>query len=160
MQLSNSITQLWPVLLIVMLASVAKTLLQRKSSAARETPKAKRPLTEREQSMYVRLAQALPDHIILAQVSFSALLDAKTKPVRNRFSQKTADFVVCDRSFNVIAEVELDDSSHNGKEAHDARRDDMLEQAGYKVIRFKTVPTINAIQSALLPSKHSTQAGS
>jgi very-short-patch-repair endonuclease len=160
MHIPPILSQLWPILLIVMLASVAKALLQKKSGASREMPTARRPLTEREQSMYMRMVQALPDHIILAQVSFSALLDAQTKPARNHFSQKTADFVVLDKAFNVVAEVELDDSSHNGREEHDARRDDILKQAGYKVIRFTSVPTINTIQSALIPSKHPARAGS
>jgi very-short-patch-repair endonuclease len=130
-----------------LLAAIAKALMQRQRRTY-EQPVAKRPLTEREQSMYLRLAQALPEHMVLAQVSFSALLDAKTKAGRNRFNQKTADFVICDKAFNVIAEVELDDSSHNGKGPQDAQRDDMLKAAGYKVLRFKSVPTVAAIQSA------------
>lgn len=109
--------------------------------------------------MFLRLTQALPEHIVLAQVSFSALLDAKTQRARNRFNQKTADFVICDKAFNVVAEVELDDSSHNGRSKQDANRDNMLKDAGYKVIRFNNVPTVAAIQSALTSSNTANRTG-
>lgn len=158
MQSTNAITQLWPVLLLIVAAGAIKAALQ-KQERTHEQPKARRPLTDREQSMFLRLTQALPEHIVLAQVSFSALLDAKTQRARNRFNQKTADFVICDKAFNVVAEVELDDSSHNGRSKQDANRDNMLKDAGYKVIRFNNVPTVAAIQSALTSSNTANRTG-
>ncbi|MDN3923215.1 DUF2726 domain-containing protein [Roseateles violae] len=98
------------------------------------------PLTEREQAMYFRLSQAMPDSVVLAQVAFSALLDTKDRPTRATFNRKMADFVVCSKAFEVIAVVELDDASHRGRESQDAKRAALLTAAGYKVMRFKSVP--------------------
>lgn len=85
--------------------------------------------------MYPRLLKALPDIVILAQVCFSALLTARKTGTRNRFDRKIADFVVCDKALQVLAVIELDDSSHRGKEGKDAARDKLLQDAGHRVTR-------------------------
>lgn len=105
-----------------------------------EKPRRKRVLTEREQSMYNRLAQALPDMVVLAQVSFGALMTARSWQTRNSFDRKIADFVICDKAFQVIAVIELDDASHRGKEEKDAERDAMLKEVGYRVVRYPNIP--------------------
>lgn len=43
-------------------------------------------------------------------------MTAKGFPTRNLFNRQVADFVVLDKSLNIVAIVELDDSSHIGKE--------------------------------------------
>jgi len=115
----------------------------------REKPQRKAVLTPNEQAMYNRLNQALPDLIVLAQVSFGALLNAKNQTTRNTFDRKIADFVVCDRAFQVLAVIELDDSSHKGKEVQDASRDSMLTQTGYRVVRYQQIPDIDQVQRDL-----------
>jgi very-short-patch-repair endonuclease len=82
---------------------------------------------------------ALPQYRVLPQISFGALLVPAVSgkdynATRATFSQKIADFVVCDAAMQVIAIVELDDRTHNAEK--DARRDAMLEDAGYSVVRF------------------------
>lgn len=54
-----------------------------------ERPRRKQLLTEREQAMHHRLTHALPDFVILAQVSFGASLTARAHAVRNTFDRKT-----------------------------------------------------------------------
>jgi hypothetical protein len=44
------------------------------------------PLTPNEQKMFYRLQEVVPELIVLAQVSFSALLTAKSQGAHNRFS--------------------------------------------------------------------------
>jgi len=110
----------------------------------------KDPLTKNEQPMYFRLVEALPEHIVLAQVAFSALLKTGKQATRNRFNRKVADFVICEKSFRVIACVELDDSSHKGREEQDRERDQLLTNAGYRVIRYKKVPNIDEVRSAII----------
>ena len=78
--------------------------------------------------------------MVLPQVSFGALLNARNGASRYSFSQKRADFALLDKSFKVIAIIELDDSSHKGKEGADASRDAMLMQAGYQVLRYQKTP--------------------
>ena len=82
----------------------------------------------------------MPDHAVLAQVSFGALLQAKGGASRYSYSQKIADFVLMTKGFEVVAVIELDDSSHKGREKNDANRDAMLTEAGYKVLRYRRIP--------------------
>lgn len=112
----------------------------------------KRLATPREQTMYWRLIEALlqPKYIVLAQVSFGALLNARQGASRYSFSQKIADFVVTDSSFSVLAVIELDDSSHRGKEDSDLLRDIMLTEAGYRVLRYPQIPDVASLRSDLV----------
>jgi len=144
------------ILIVVAIAAyvlMIKRALQKKKAKANQTeqekPQRKDVLTPNEQAMYNRLAQALPDQIVLAQVSFGALLNAKSKATRNTFDRKIADFVVCDRAFQVLAVIELDDSSHKGKEIQDASRDGLLTQAGYRVLRYQHIPDNDQVQKDL-----------
>ncbi|CAN5906963.1 hypothetical protein BH11PSE12_BH11PSE12_17230 [soil metagenome] len=96
--------------------------------------------------MFFRLVESLPENIVLAQVAFSALLKTTEQTTRNKFDRKVADFVICNKAFEVIAIIELDDSSHKGKEEQDAERDSLLINAGYKVIRYKKTPDISIVK--------------
>jgi very-short-patch-repair endonuclease len=122
-----------------------------RGGGSKEVPRATWPLTRNEQAMYFRLQGALPDLIVLSQVSFGALLSARATAVRNTFDRKRADFVVCEKSFKVVAIVELDDSSHDGKEARDEKRDAQLKSAGYRVLRYRGVPNIDRVQADFAP---------
>lgn len=100
-----------------------------------------RPLTMHEQPMFTKLRNTLePDYVVLAQVSFSSILWTWSNGVRNRFNRKIVDFVICDKGFNVVAVVELDDLSHKGKEERDNERDLLLNEAGITVLRYKQTP--------------------
>lgn len=132
-----------PILGIAVIAAIGVALAKKKPAAAgksTEAPTKRAPLTEREQSMFFRLTESFPDHVVLAQVAFSALLDAKSQSARNTFDRKVADFVLFTKGFEAIAAIELDDASHRSKKARDAERDEMLKKAGYAVLRFKNVP--------------------
>ena len=68
-------------------------------------------ITAFEQKMFIRLNEALPEHHILAQVAFSALITSNHFKIRQQFNRKVTDFVVLNRDMKVIAIVELDDHS-------------------------------------------------
>ena len=140
---------------VIFLASQSKGTRGGNSS---DKPHGRRPLTDREQAMYFRLREALPDQIVLAQVAMSALMTAKTTSLRNMFDRKVVDFVVCTKAFEVIAVIELDDSSHKGKEAADDRRDKLVQRAGFKAIRFLNLPTVERIRLAVFGSEASMPA--
>jgi hypothetical protein len=108
--------------------------------------------------MFWRLTQTFPppNYVVLAQVSFGALPYAKEGASRWAFFQKMADFVLLDKSFKVLAVIELDDSSHKGKEDQDAERDEMLIEAGYKVLRYKTIPQPETLRADLRPPQAQT----
>jgi very-short-patch-repair endonuclease len=131
---------------------VARNRSAQISSGFVDKPKARAPLTAREQAMYNRLVQTLPDLVVLPQVSFGALLTARTRAARSTFSRKIADFVVCDRSFKVVAVVELGDKGNKGKSQRDADRDALLIEAGYRVLRYPRVPDIGRVEADFDPS--------
>lgn len=134
---------------VVVVAALAKKKRGPTEGAGRaiegEKPRACQPLTKHEQAMFFRLQGALPSLIVLSQVSFGALLTAKSRGTRNTFDRKRADFVICDKSFKVLAVVELDDSSHDGREEQDANRDKLLTDAGYRVLRYRSIPDVEQV---------------
>jgi len=131
---------------------VAKKRSEQSTSNFVDKPKARAPLTAREQAMYNRLVQTLPDLVVLPQVSFGALLTARTRAARSTFSRRIADFVVCDRSFKVVAVVELGDKNQKDKARRDPDRDAMLVEAGYRVLRYQRVPDIGRVEADFDPS--------
>ncbi len=141
------------VLLLAVAVSIAAAVLKggRRRRATGDI-RQKKLLTERERPMFFRLQQAFPDDVVLSQVAFSALLTAKEQPTRATFNRKVADFVVATKAFEVLAVIELDDASHEGREAQDGKRDQLLESAGYRVIRFKQVPNVEDVRRAVRPA--------
>lgn len=110
---------------------------------------AKRLMTEHEKTMFTQL-KGVPGCHIFCQVSLGAILRTKSWKTRNKFSQKIADFVVTDQNFNILAVIELDDKSHDDKQAQDKARDDMLKAAGYKVLRYRIVPSPQQLTQDIL----------
>lgn len=121
---------------------------------------AKKPLSQPEQVLYFRLVQALPEHIILAQVQLSRLLGVKKgnnyQAWFNRINRMSADFVVCNKDASIVAVIELDDATHQRDDRMyaDAKKDRALSSADIRVLRWqvKSIPDIAAIQSALIPN--------
>ena len=144
-------------LALVVLCIAGVEAMRRLKDAPRGRFAKRAVLTRNEQGMYWRIAATFPapDHVIFGEVSFSALLRTKEGASRFSFSQKRADFVLMDKSFTVLAIIELDDASHAKKEASDAARDAMLAQAGYRVLRYKTVPQPDVLRSDVMRSPDS-----
>jgi very-short-patch-repair endonuclease len=137
---------------LLVFAAVARKRSSQSTSSFVDKPKARPPLTVREQAMYNRLVQTLPDLVVLPQVSFGALLTARTRAARSSFSRKIADFVVCDRAFKVVAVIELGDKSRKGKSQEDSERDVLLMEAGYRVLRYQRVPDIDRVEADFDPT--------
>ena len=115
----------------------------------------KKPLTPPEQILYFRLAKALPEHMILAQVQLSRLLGVKKgnnfQAWYNRINRMSTDFVVCNRDSTVAGVIELDDSSHqrNARRMADAKKDKALKSAGVRIVRWqaKALPDEKTIKA-------------
>ena len=103
-------------------------------------------LTKFEQKMFLRLKNALPQYHVCPQVAFSALITQDDYKIRQMFNRKVTDFVLIDQHCKVIAIIELDDPSHVGKEKQDQQRDAMLNDAGYTVYRYTSIPTVKRLQ--------------
>lgn len=104
---------------------------------------AKKPLTQPEQVLYHRLVDALPDHIVLAQVQLSRILGVKQgnnfHEWNNRINRMSLDFVVCGKNASIIAAIELDDKTHekaSRKEADD-KKNKALSSAGVRLVRWQ-----------------------
>ncbi|MBT2334420.1 DUF2726 domain-containing protein [Variovorax paradoxus] len=138
---------------LLVLAALARKRSAQNSSGFVDKPKARPPLTAREQAMYNRLVHTLPDLVVLPQVSFGALLTARTRAARSSFSRKIADFVVCDRSFKVVAVVAFGgDKRSKGKSQRDLDRDALLVEAGYRVLRYQRVPDVGRVEADFDPT--------
>lgn len=119
---------------------------------------AKKPLTNPEQVLYLRLVEALPEHIVLAQVSLSRLLGVERgrnfQAWNNRINRMSADFVICNKDATVVAVIELDDSSHEyaHRKVADAKKDKALRAAGLRLVRWqaRTIPDKAAIRAELV----------
>ena len=133
---------IWLIIGIVAIVVVLMALgSKNKKPKQQHTPiHAKAILTKREQQFFQILEHALPHAYIFPQVSFSAILTTKGFYTRSQFNRKIADFVICDERMNIVAIIELDDSSHKGREQQDAARDAMLHEAGYPVLRYAQIP--------------------
>lgn len=118
---------------------------------------AKKPLSQPEQVLYHRLVDALPEHIILAQVQLSRVLGIKKGfnfgEWNNRINRMSLDFVVCRKDSSIIAAIELDDKTHeqeSRKEA-DSKKNKALESANIRLIRWKVdaIPDQETIQKSI-----------
>ena len=115
-------------------------------------------LTDSEKALYARLCEAFPDHVVLAQVALSQIIEVEPVrnrlAVRNRFNQLVADFVICSRAFEVMAVIELDDRSHleAGRGDADARKTKVLAAAGHKLVRLHVsrMPDVAELQKRVL----------
>lgn len=149
MKLLIAVVVLAVILFVVM--AVLKAKKGEPTGDVKETPRKKALMTEQETAMYNRLKQSLPQHHVFTQVSFGALITAKSRAARNLFDRKIADFVVCDDALQVVATIELDDSSHRNKADSDKRRDELLTGAGYRVLRYKNIPDIDKVKADFAP---------
>jgi very-short-patch-repair endonuclease len=99
-------------------------------------------LTRYEAAFLIKLEAAVrPDERIFAQVQLSQLFDVNTgHPVFKRTSQKTIDFILCDRqTTRILLAIELDDRTHDrpNRAARDEFVNELLEKSGIPLLRFR-----------------------
>jgi very-short-patch-repair endonuclease len=147
-------------LLLLVVAAIIITLVSIKPKPKTQNENwpyyPKKLLSQPEQVLYHRLVEALPDHLVFAQVQLSRLLGVKKghdyRAWLNRINRMSADFVVCRKDGSVVAVIELDDQSHQKAErqAADAKKDRALSSAGIRLIRWqvKAMPDLEAIKAA------------
>lgn len=148
---------------VVGVGAIGISLLKAKLSGQRASGtkfKQKTLLTPNELEFLGRLETAAPELRFFPQVAMGALLEpAVTRSdgkayyrLRGMFSQKIVDFVAQRRSDGaIVAIIELDDRTHDS--GKDANRDEMLQSAGYSIVRWKSKRKPNAaeIRAALFP---------
>ncbi len=116
----------------------------------------KKPLSEVEQILYFKIQKAIGEnYLVLPQVAFSRFLyttGGNNKENWSKFSiarQKVIDYLICKKNFEIMAAIELDDSSHKAEK--DKQRDNILTEAGIKIVRWnvKKMPDEQEIISTL-----------
>lgn len=98
-------------------------------------------LTKNEMEFYGRLRRALPELLVLPQLSMAAVIRPNESGKRwggafARIAAKRIDFTICKADLSVVCVIELDDRTHN--KAKDAVRDTMLTSAGIVTIRYES----------------------
>ena len=149
-----------PLRLIAAIAIVLLLLWLAWRSRHREPPFRVRPrplLTDNEIEFHERLCAAVPECLVLAQVSMGALLEPDVPggsgnwlSIRARFAQKVVDYVVIDADRQVLALVELDDATHDRR--RDAERDAITALAGYVTLRYESrdKPDVETLREDLM----------
>lgn len=101
-----------------------------------------RVVTQREEPLWQLLTNLCPalDLVCMPQVHFGAFLDAGRGYRISSKLNKRADFLICSTDLMPLAVIELDDSTHKGREKRDAERDRLVGSAGVRVIRYPQVP--------------------
>jgi Protein of unknown function (DUF2726) len=125
-------------------------------------------MSEAERQLFRKLHIALgTQYNICPQLAFSAFIDDDRRvrgrfrwKVRALFNTKRADFGIYDWHKNrVVALVELDDRSHEGREAEDRQRDAIALAAGIRTYRLRagddtSAEAIAEIFQGLYTTKH------
>ncbi|OTG76997.1 hypothetical protein B9T33_15815 [Acinetobacter sp. ANC 5054] len=106
-----------------------------------------------EQLTYTRLKEILPNHTILAHVSFDALLTTKYYRTRNKYRNMVADFVVLNENQQIQAIIALDDPMVLKRIQPMQYQDALLQMAGYRVIRYDDVPEYSQLREDFLGSQ-------
>lgn len=112
-------------------------------------------LNEKEQVLFHRLLEALPDHYVMAQVRLADVVGVgRCKNYMawfNKVSSKSLDFVICEKSFEVVACIELDGKTHDQEERQktDGDKDEALKAAGIPIMRINVsrLPSSNEIEA-------------
>ncbi|ENU22297.1 hypothetical protein F993_03190 [Acinetobacter proteolyticus] len=104
-----------------------------------------------EQITLMRLQAVLPRHTVLAHVSFDALLTTKFAHTRLKYQGLVADFVVLDQQHQVLAVIEIADESYVNRLHQKHYQDSLLELAGYRVLRYSSIPTEQELREDLVP---------
>lgn len=111
------------------------------------------PISTHQQTMFLRLKQALPEHHVFTQMRFSTFLTAKSYTVRLKLQQKVADFVIVDQNFDVIAVIDMKDGTAKNRDQQHHEYDIVFEDVGIAMMRYSDVPTIEQIQSDVFKLK-------
>ena len=172
-------TWIWGALGAVAIGLLVLVVMRRRSAQPAAKPRVRKPqtmdaldtvaawephgtriLSNPERQAYAVLVRAMPEYMVLAQVPLSRFLKV---PTRNsyyewlkRVGTLSADLVVCDRSSEVLAVVEVQSSrdSERSRQRH-ARMHRVLKAAKIRVLVWPEddLPTPAAVRATLLPDE-------
>jgi very-short-patch-repair endonuclease len=150
------------IFIVVIVLFVVVKLSVKGEGTGSETPpyfKKKTLLNEKEQVLFNRLVEALPECFVFAQVRLADIVGIKkTKNWQtwfNKVSRKSVDFVVCNKSFVVLACIELDGKTHEQEDRQkaDNDKDAALNAAGIPILRIEVSRMISVEEIKMLFDK-------
>jgi len=152
------------VVAVVALGALVAFLKQKLEPGAKRDGDAPWPYTAHpvlgaaEQILFHRVVEALPDHMVLAQVQVSRVLrvhEGRADEItwRNKVSQLSFDLLVCTKDAKPLLAIEVDDATHDTASARkrDAKKDRACRDAGLKIVRWRVtkLPDDAGIRAAL-----------
>lgn len=98
-------------------------------------------MTAREQAVFQMLVALHPDHVVLAHVPLSRLIEVRGAAGRGResrgaLSRMVADFVLCTKDFSIVAVIGLDGAGRSTE----ARKRSAVTAAGLRWVRIDEGP--------------------
>lgn len=134
------------IFVLMLVAVIVFIVLVRKSKSRIEPPpyyQKKTLLNEKEQVLFHRLIEAMPNYYVFTQVRLADIVGIKKcenwQAWFNKVSRKSVDFVICDKSSAVLACIELDGKTHEQQDRQkaDDSKDEALQAAGIPILRIK-----------------------
>jgi hypothetical protein len=140
-------------------------VIEARDTVADWPPEATRILTAQERRAYDTLRQALPNHVILAQVPLARFIRVPTRysygEWLSRVGQLSADLVVCEPSTQVLAVIEIRGTNESPRSLQRHQRMvRVLKAAGVRVLVWGEgdIPTPEAARAALAPQEAARMA--
>lgn len=117
--------------------------------------RARTPLAAAERAAYHRLVDALPELVVLAQMPLTGFLRVRKgqnwHEWHDRIARSTVDFLVCEKDFDVVMAIELDDPARErpGRARDIATKTRALTAAGITLVRWRAaaLPDVATIRS-------------
>lgn len=132
-------------IILVLCVWMAKRILYHPKPHQDSALKQRAVFSLNQQLIYQRIQQIMPDHVVLAHVSFDSLLTTKYPRTRTKYRNMTADFVILNQQNQVLAIIGFDEVYVAKKQINAEYEDDLLRLAGYKVIRYFHVPPLEQL---------------
>lgn len=115
-------------------------------------------LNKSEQLVYWRLVEAMPNLVVLSQVSMSQLFFMEGKNLYQQMGEvgrKSIDFLVCRKDFSIVAAIELNGPTHATakQQKSDETKRRTLEEAGIPLITLypQDVPAVEEMRKKIAP---------
>lgn len=137
------------ILVFLVIVIITAVILAKIKSSGKNTKNAppyfrkKTLLNEKEQVLFHRLIEAMPNSYVMAQVRLADIVGIKKcdnwQSWFNKINRKSVDFVICNKSFVVLACIELDGKTHTQEDRQKADRDkdEALIAAGIPIVRIE-----------------------
>lgn len=114
-------------------------------------------LNEKEQVLFHRLIEAMPNYYVFTQVRLADIVGIKKcenwQAWFNKVSRKSVDFVICNKALAVRVCIELDGKTHENadRQKADNDKDEALKAAGIPIVRIEAnkIPSVEEIKALL-----------